>query len=120
MSHLFNRITAGQADLFGTNYGAVAASRWKGPYLSGEQANNDSLAMSLGWMRDVLKDSNLNVGTSGYVIASLLSVRTQADAARLDTLIDRGNGNNAGILQRSPAAGTIPNGRVKLQVMRSR
>lgn len=119
VSHLFNGIT-GQNDLFGAAYGATVAGRWRGPYVSGALALNDSLPMSLAFMRDSLVDSSLVAGTSGYVIASLMGVTTQTQAARLDTLIDAGNGFDAGILQWTPNAGAIATGAVKLQLMGSR
>ena len=119
ISHLFNPIT-GQNDLSGTAFGATVAGRWRGPYVSGALTIGDSLEMSLAFMRDSLVDSNLVSGTSGYIIASLMGVTTQATAARLDTLIDAGNGNDAGVLQWTPGAGAITTGAVKLQLMGSR
>lgn len=119
VSHLFNPIT-GQNDLNGTAYGAIVAARWRGPYVSGALTLGDSLPMSNAFLRDSLVDSNLVSGTSGFVIASLMGVTTQALAARLDTLVDAGNGNDVGILQWTPAAGAIASGAVKLQLMGSR
>jgi prepilin-type N-terminal cleavage/methylation domain-containing protein len=118
VSHLYNAIT-GQNDLFGTAYGTIA-TRWKGPYVSGAMPLGDSLPMGLAFMRDSLVDSNLVAGTSGFMIASLSGVTAQAAAARLDTLIDAGNGSDAGILQWTPAAGAIAQGALKLQLMGSR
>lgn len=119
VSHLFNPIT-GQNDLSGTAFGATVAGRWRGPYVSGALTIGDSLEMSLAFMRDSLVDSNLVSGTSGHIIASLMGVTTQANAARLDTLIDGGNGFDAGILQWTPNAGAIATGAVKVQLMGSR
>jgi prepilin-type N-terminal cleavage/methylation domain-containing protein len=119
ISHLYNAIT-GQNDLSGTAYTATVASKWKGPYVSGSLPLGDSLSMGLAFMRDSLVDSNLVAGTSGFVIASLGGVLTQSAAARLDSLIDAGNGFDAGVLQWSPNAGAIASGAVKLQLMGSR
>ena len=119
VSHLLNPIT-GQNDLFGSAYGATVAGRWKGPYSTGALALDDSLPMSLAFMRDSLVDSNLVAGTSGYVIASLMGITTLALAARLDTLIDGGNGNDAGVLQWPAGAGPFATGTTKLQLMGSR
>lgn len=121
VSQLFNPITATQNDLFGSAYGAGVASRWKGPYVSGALTLGDSLPMALSaFMRDSLVDSNLVSGTSGFMIVSLMGITTQALAARLDTLIDAANGNDAGVLQWTPAAGAITSGAVKLQLIGSR
>jgi prepilin-type N-terminal cleavage/methylation domain-containing protein len=119
VSHLYNAIT-GQNDLFGTPFAAAVAARWKGPYTSGALTLGDSLPLSIAFMQDSLIDSNLVAGTSGHVISSLSGVLTQAAAARLDTLLDSGNGNDAGILQWTPAAGAIAERAVKLQLMGSR
>lgn len=119
VSHLFNPIS-GQNDLFGSAYAGIVAGRWRGPYVSGALTLGDSLDMSLGFMRDSLVDSNLVSGTSGYIVASILGVTTQAQAARLDTLIDAANGSDAGVLQWTPASGAIANGAVKVQLMGSR
>lgn len=119
VSHLYNDIT-GQNDLGGTAYSATTAGKWKGPYVSGALALADSLPMGLTFMRDSLVDSSLVTGTSGYVIASLVDVLTQASAERLDELIDGGNGFDAGVLQWTPNVGAIVTGAVKLQLMGSR
>ena len=115
LSHLFNPIT-GQNDLSGAAYGAAVESRWKGPYTSGALNLGDSLSLSLAFMQDSLIDSNLVAGTSGQVIASLSGITTAAAAARLDTLIDAGNGSTAGILQWA----ALGDGNLKLQIMGSR
>jgi len=119
VSHLYNAIT-GQNDLFGSAFGATIASRWKGPYVSGSLPLGDSLPMGLAFLQDSLVDSNLVAGTSGFMIGSLMGVTTQAAAARLDTLLDAGNGFDTGILQWTPNAGAIATGAVKLQLMGSR
>ena len=118
ISHLYNSIT-GQNDLFGTAYTATVASRWRGPYTSGSLTLGDSLPMSLAFMLDSLIDSNLVSGTSGNVIASL-STLTLSEVSRLDTLIDAGNGQDAGILQWPVGAGPFALGTTKLQLMGSR
>jgi prepilin-type N-terminal cleavage/methylation domain-containing protein len=119
VSHLYNAIT-GQNDLSGTAYSTAVVNRWKGPYVSGALALGDSAQMGLSFMQDSLVDSNLVAGTSGQVIASLSGVLTQGAALRLDSLIDAGNGFNAGVLQWSPNVGAIAEGAVKLQLMGSR
>ena len=120
VSDLYNAPVAADLDLFGVAYGAQAVGRWKGPYVSGAMQPTDSLNVALAYVFNTLRDSSINVGTSGYVIASLSGITTQAAAARLDTLIDGGNGDAAGILQWAPAAGAIPQRAVKLQIMGSR
>lgn len=121
VSHLFNPITTTDNDLFGTAYPSTATTRWKGPYVSGALTLGDSLPMALGaFMVDSLLDSNLVSGTSGYIIASLRGITTQIAAARLDSLLDAGNGNDAGVLQWTPGAGAITSGAVKLQLMGSK
>src|SRR6185436_9646218 len=105
----------------GTAYNSGATRGWKGPYDSGALTLGDSLPMALSaFMADSLIDSNLVSGTSGYLIASLRGLTTQFLAARLDTLIDAGNGNDAGVLQWTPATGAIATGAVKLQLMGSK
>lgn len=121
ISQLFNPITATDNDLFGAAYGGGIVPRWKGPYVSGALPLGDSLSIALSaFMRDSLIDSNLVSGTGGYVIASLQGITTQALAARLDTLIDAGNGFDTGVLQWTPNAGAIASGAVKLQLMGSK
>jgi prepilin-type N-terminal cleavage/methylation domain-containing protein len=121
ISQLFNPITTSDNDLFGNAYPSTATTRWKGPYVSGALTLGDSLPMALSaFMVDSLIDSNLVAGTSGFVIASLRGLTTQLLAARLDTLIDAGNGNDAGVLQWTPGAGAIATGAVKLQLMGSK
>lgn len=119
VSHLYNAIT-GQNDLFGSAFAATVAARWKGPYVSGALTLGDSLPLSIAFMQDSLIDSNLVAGTSGYVISSLSGVLTLAQAARLDTLIDAGNGFDAGILQWPLGAGPFAERTTKLQLMGSR
>jgi prepilin-type N-terminal cleavage/methylation domain-containing protein len=120
VSQLFNPITAVQTDLFGSAYGANIASRWRGPYGSGAMPLGGTLSMGLAFMQDALVDSVLT-GMPTSVIATLdvTQFTTLAPAARLDTLVDAGNGNAVGILQWEPAA-CAPCTRVKLQLMGSR
>ena len=121
VSHTFNAIT-GQNDLFGATYG-TAASRWRGPYMSGALPLGDSLDLGLAYMRDALVDSSLTTGTTGYVIATLTfggTTFTLGQVARLDTLIDAANGFDAGILQWPTGAGPFTETRAKLQLMGSR
>lgn len=121
VSDLYNAPIATDLDLFGVAYGAQTVGRWKGPYVSGAMQATDSLNVALAHVHNALIDSTLaNAGTSGYVIASLSGVTTQAAAARLDTLIDGGTGFDAGVLQWQPNAGAIAQRAVKLQLMGSR
>jgi prepilin-type N-terminal cleavage/methylation domain-containing protein len=120
ISDLYNAPVAADLDLFAVAYGAPAVARWKGPYVSGAMAATDSLNVALAYVFDALRDSSINVGTTGFVIASLSGITTQAGAARLDTLIDAASGSDAGVLQWLPAAGAIPQRAVKLQIMGSR
>ena len=120
VSDLYNAIVTTDDDIFAADYGAAAAGRWRGPYASGALSATDSMALSLAFMHNVLIDSNIVTGTSGQVIASLSGVLTQAAAARLDTLIDGGNGDDAGILQWQPNTGAIAERAVKLMLMGSR
>jgi type II secretory pathway pseudopilin PulG len=121
VSDLFNQPVAADLDLFGGAYGAPAAARWKGPYVSGALGPTDSLYVTLATIRSGFKDSTLaNVGSSGYVIATLLDVTTLAQIARLDTLVDGATGFDAGTLQWLAGAGPFANGSAKLALMGSR
>jgi prepilin-type N-terminal cleavage/methylation domain-containing protein len=121
VSDLYNAPVAGDLDLFGVAYGAPTVARWKGPYVSGALQPTDSLFVALAHVHNALLDSTLAAaGSSGYVIASLSGVTTQAAAARLDTLIDGSTGYDAGVLQWQPNAGAIAQRAVKLQIMGSR
>lgn len=123
LSDLYNAPAGAGTDLFGAPYGAPAVARWRGPYVSGALGPTDSLYVSLATIRSGLKDSSLAdplVGTSGYVIATLLDVTTLAQIARLDTLIDNATGFDAGTLQWLTGAGPFLTGSVKLQLMGSR
>ena len=120
-SHLYNVIT-GLNDLSGVAYGGTS-TRWKGPYVSGALPAGDSLQMGLAYMRDALVDSNYAGGT-GYVIATLTfgspTTFTNAQALRLDSLVDAANGQGAGILRWPAGAGPHTETRLKLQIMGSR
>jgi prepilin-type N-terminal cleavage/methylation domain-containing protein len=120
VSHLFNPITAVQTDLAGSAYGANTVSRWRGPYGSGAMALGGTLPMGLAFMQDALVDSVLTgMPTSIVATLDIAQFTTLAPAARLDTLVDAGNGNNVGVLQWEPAA-CNPCTRMKLQLMGSR
>lgn len=121
VSDLYNAPVAADLDLFAVAYGAPAVARWKGPYVSGALLATDSLFVALAYVHNAFTDSTLAAaGASGYVIASLSGVTTQAAAARLDTLMDGSTGFDGGVLQWFPGVGVIAQRAVKLQVMGSR
>jgi type II secretory pathway pseudopilin PulG len=120
VSDLYRAPAATDVDLDGAAYGE-AVSRWRGPYMSGALAVTDSLSVALAFIQNPLRDSSLvATDTSGFVVASLSGVTTQATAAHLDMLIDASTGPDAGVLQWQPSAGVIADGAVKLQVVGSR
>src|SRR5437867_5910658 len=124
VSNLFNAISAsgaGNQDITGADYGTAVAGRWKGPYMSGSMSLTDSMPVGLGYFRNTLKDSGFGAATSGYVIATISGVYTPAAAARIDSLLDNGNGQTAGSLRwRTPAGGAIPDSSLKTLLMGSR
>jgi prepilin-type N-terminal cleavage/methylation domain-containing protein len=120
ISHLYTKPVATDEDLFGDQYGADAVARWRGPYISGAPlADGDSLLIGFVYVRDSLVDSSLFTGTSGYIIATLAGVSSAGVAARLDTLLDAGNGDAAGILQWSTTV-LADSALAKLQIMGSK
>ncbi len=120
-SDLFNAILSTDKDITVTDYGTAAAGRWKGPYMSGSLGAADSLPVGLGFVRNTMKDSGFAT-SSGYVIATIGGVYTDAAAARIDSLIDNGNGLAAGAVRwRTPtAAPALPDSSVKVLLMGSR
>src|SRR5205809_6477638 len=82
---LFNAILSTDKDITVTDCGTAAAGRWKGPYMSGSLGAADSLPVGLGFVRNTMKDSGFAT-SSGYVIATIGGVYTDAAAARIDSL----------------------------------
>jgi prepilin-type N-terminal cleavage/methylation domain-containing protein len=120
VSDLFNAIAGTDDDVTAVDYGTPAAGRWKGPYMSGSLAAADSMPVGLGFVRNALKDSGFTTAT-GYVIATISGVYTDAAAQRIDSLIDNGNGRAVGALRwRAPASGQVPDSSLKLLLMGSR
>jgi prepilin-type N-terminal cleavage/methylation domain-containing protein len=122
VSDLFNAIIGTNKDITVADYGTPVANKWKGPYMSGSLAAADSMPVGLGFLRNTLKDSGFAALTSGYVIATISGVYTDAAALRIDSLIDNANGRTAGTVQWRPivAAPALPDSSVKLQLMGSR
>jgi prepilin-type N-terminal cleavage/methylation domain-containing protein len=121
VSDLFNAITGTNKDLTVADYGTPAANRWKGPYMSGSLSTTDSMPVGLGFVRNALKDSGFAAATSGYVIATISGVYTDAAAQHIDSLIDNATGRTAGAVQwRLPASGQVPDSSLKLLLMGSR
>ena len=119
-SDLFNAILATDTAITATEYGTPAANRWKGPYMSGSLTALDSMPVGLGYLRDELVDSGFATST-GYLIATIAGVPTDAAALRIDSLIDNANGRTVGALRwRLPVAGAVPDASLKLQLMGSR
>src|SRR5438477_619555 len=88
ISDLFNAIASTDNDITVANYGTASANKWKGPYMSGAMSSTDSAQVGLGYFRNTLKDSGWAPATSGFVIATISGVYTQAAALRIDSLID--------------------------------
>jgi prepilin-type N-terminal cleavage/methylation domain-containing protein len=121
VSDLFNAIVLTDVDIKAVAYGAPTAAKWKGPYMAGSLAVADSMPLGLGFMRNTLKDSGYAAVTSGYVIATISGVYTDAAAQHIDSLIDNGNGRTAGTVQwRAPVTGQVPDSSLKLLLMGSR
>jgi prepilin-type N-terminal cleavage/methylation domain-containing protein len=121
LSDLFNAILLTDTDIKGVAYGAATAAKWKGPYMSGSLSATDSMAVGLGYFRNTLKDSGFAPATSGYVIATISGVCTDAAAQHIDSLIDNASTLTAGSLRwRTPVAGAVPDCSLKLLLLGSR
>lgn len=121
LQHLLVRPAAADSALDGP-YGALAVSRWKGPYQTGSLANaavgsaQDSVLVGHAYIVDVLKDTGFTTarGNVGVIFGGVAS---DASAAKIDSLIDGATGPGAGNLRWTSTGGVPDNGRLTLLLM---
>lgn len=121
LQHLLNQPIAADSALDGA-YGALAASRWKGPYQTGSLltptvgAPEDSILVGHAYIVDVLKDTGFTTAR-GYVGVSFGGVASDATAAKIDSLIDGATGATLGNLRWTSTGGVPDGGRLTLLLM---
>lgn len=102
LSQLTNKIQNTDNDLDNRPYGAASASGWRGPYTSAvTHTLGDSAPIGLAaYAVDTLRDTTLGSGATArrYMVMSIATGDTSV-ARQIDVLLDRGDGNAAGVLQ---------------------
>lgn len=122
LQHLLNQPVATDDDITGGDYGALAVSRWRGPYQTGSllaaaATPQDSVQIGLAYLLDVLVDTAFAAPNTGYLGVTLAGVSSAAVAAHIDSLIDGGTGQTAGNLQWAGVAPAVTNNRLTLLLM---
>lgn len=125
-SRLQNLVTvplATDLDLAGGQFGATAVGKWKGPYLStsmkalSNTLKTDSIFMALAFAVDSVADTNFVAPLKGMFGLKLGGVANNAAARHLDSLLDNGDGQNAGNLQWAGATPLVTSNRVVMLLM---
>jgi prepilin-type N-terminal cleavage/methylation domain-containing protein len=125
-SRLQNLVTvplAADLDLSGGAFGATAVSKWKGPYLStsmkalSNTLKTDSLFFALAYAVDSIADSSYVAPNKGMFALKLGGVANSAAALHIDSLLDNGDGQNAGNVRWLGAAPAVTSNRVIVLLM---
>lgn len=123
LQHVVTQPLATDVDVKGTQYGAPAVARWRGPYQTGSlkaagATAQDSILFGLAYAVDSIADTAFVAPFRGNLGLFLGGVTSDAAALRIDSLIDGGTGAGAGSLRwvGSPPTG----GRMTLLLMGSR
>ena len=122
LQHMLTQPVAADDDITGGDYGALAVSRWRGPYQTGSlqaagAGATDSVLIGLAYAIDSLSDTSFTVAGNGYVGVTLGGVSSASAAAHIDSLIDGGTGQNAGNLRWAGVAPAVTNNRLTLLLM---
>ena len=110
-------------DLFGGAFGATAVSRWRGPYLStgmlplNNATKTDSIDVALAFEVDSLADTLFVAPNKGMIGLKLGGVANAAAALHIDSLLDNGDGQNAGNLRWLGVAPAVTGNRVVMLLM---
>ena len=110
-------------DLSGGQFGATAVAKWKGPYIStslkarSNTLKTDSIFAALAFMVDSLADSLYVAPNKGMLTLKLGGVANTAAALHIDSLLDNGDGQNAGNVRWLGVAPAVTSNRVIVLLM---
>jgi prepilin-type N-terminal cleavage/methylation domain-containing protein len=118
LQHLLVQPILTDDDITGGDYGALAVSRWRGPYQTGSlNAVSDSVLMGHAYLVDVFTDTSFIAPFAGYLGVTLGGVSNEATALKIDSLIDGGTGQTTGNLRWLGAAPAVTGNRLTLLLM---
>jgi prepilin-type N-terminal cleavage/methylation domain-containing protein len=114
---------AADLDLFGGQFGAAAVARWKGPYVStslkalSNTLKTDSIFIGLAYAVDSLADTLYVAPNKGIIGLKLGGVANTAAALHIDSLLDNGDGQNAGNVRWLGAAPAVTGNRLVMLLL---